>query len=94
MIDFDSLPKKKKEILPLDVKITDKKYVRYKEGAARYSLGLHTFQELAKEADAIYRVRKVVLVNTEIFEEVMMQIQQKKVQRIQMSRQKELYLTL
>lgn len=78
MINFDSLPKKKKEILPVDVKITDKKYVRYKEGAARYSLGLHTFQELAKEADAIYRVRKVVLVNTEIFEEYLetMRVQQ------------------
>lgn len=78
MIDFDSLPKNKKEILPVDVKITDKKYVRYNEGAARYSLGLHTFQELAKEADAIYRVRKVVLVNTEIFEEYLetMRVQQ------------------
>lgn len=32
-------------------------------------MGLHTFQELAKEANAIYRVRKIVLVNTEIFEE-------------------------
>ena len=40
------------------MKITDKKYVRYKEGAERYSMGLHTFQELAKEANAIYRVRK------------------------------------
>lgn len=49
--------------------MTDKKYVRYKEGAERYSMGLHTFQELAKEAGAIYRVRRVVLVNTEIFED-------------------------
>ena len=68
MVDFSKLPKDKK---PLDkeVKITDKKYVRYKEGAERYSMGLHTFQELAKEANAIYRVRKIVLVNTEIFED-------------------------
>lgn len=42
---------------------------KHKEGAERYSMGLHTFQELAKEANAIYRVRKIVLVNTEIFEE-------------------------
>ncbi len=32
-------------------------------------MGFHTFQKLAKEANAIYRVRKIVLVNTEIFEE-------------------------
>lgn len=27
-----------------------KKFVRYAEGAQLYSLGLHTFQEIAKEA--------------------------------------------
>ena len=69
MVDFDSLPKKKKEPVDYDIKVTDKKFVRYKEGAERYSMGLHTFQELAKEAGAIYRVRRVVLVNTEIFED-------------------------
>ncbi len=31
-----------------------KKFVRYAEGAALYSLGLHTFQEIAKEANAVY----------------------------------------
>ena len=69
MVDFDSLPKKKKDPVDYDIKVTDKKFVRYKEGAERYSMGLHTFQELAKEAGAIYRVRRVVLVNTEIFED-------------------------
>ena len=55
MVDFDSLPKnKEKKPFGNEVKITDKKYVRYKEGAERYSMGLHTFQELAKEANAIY----------------------------------------
>lgn len=28
-----------------------KKFVRYNEGAKLYSMGLHTFQNLAKEAD-------------------------------------------
>ena len=46
-----------------------KKYVRYSDGARVYSMGKTKFQELAKEANAIYRVRKIVLVNTEIFEE-------------------------
>ena len=31
-----------------------KKFVRYAEGAQLYSLGLHTFQEIAKEANAVY----------------------------------------
>ena len=42
-----------------------KKFVRYAEGAALYSLGLHTFQEIAKEAGAVYRIKRCVLVNTE-----------------------------
>lgn len=41
----------------------------YQEGAELYSMGLHTFEELAKEAGAIYKIRRVVLVNLEIFEE-------------------------
>lgn len=45
-----------------------KKFVRYKEGAERYSLGLTKFQELAKEAKAVYKIDKVALVNCEIFE--------------------------
>ena len=46
-----------------------KKFVRYEEGAALYSLGLHSFQELAKEAGAIYRIKRMVLVNTQLIDE-------------------------
>ncbi len=42
-----------------------KKFVRYPEGAEKYSLGLTKFQELAK---AVYKIDKVALVNCEIFE--------------------------
>ena len=42
-----------------------KKWVRYKEGALLYSLGLHSFEKLAKEAKAVYRIRRICLVNTE-----------------------------
>ncbi len=45
-----------------------KKFVRYKEGAEKYSLGLTKFQELAKEAKAVYKIDGVALVNCEIFE--------------------------
>ena len=46
----------------------EKKFVRYQEGAEKYSLGLTKFQALAKEAKATYKIDKVVLVNCEIFE--------------------------
>ena len=45
-----------------------KKFVRYEEGAKKYSLGLCKFQIMAKEAKAIYKVDKIVLVNCDIFE--------------------------
>ena len=38
-----------------------KKYVKYDEGAALYSMGLNTFQRLAKEAQATVRVGRSVL---------------------------------
>ncbi|MCR4687851.1 MAG: hypothetical protein K5659_09800 [Lachnospiraceae bacterium] len=47
------------------VKSGQKKFVRYSEGAILYSMGLHTFQELAKDAGAVYHVKRMVLVNTE-----------------------------
>ena len=45
-----------------------KKFVRYKEGAERYSLGLTKFQALAKEAKSVYKIDGVALVNCELFE--------------------------
>ena len=58
------------EINDLEQKIQSgkKKFIRYQEGAELYSMGLHTFEELAREAGAVYKVRRIVLVNTEIFE--------------------------
>ena len=45
-----------------------KKFVRYKEGAEKYSLGLTKFQALAKEAKAVYKIDGIALVNCDIFE--------------------------
>jgi len=45
-----------------------KKFVRYTEGAKRYSMGIQSFMKLAKEAHAVYKIRNIALVNTEIFE--------------------------
>ena len=49
-------------------KMNAKKFVRYQEGAEKYSLGLTKFQELAKEAKAVYKMDTGALVNCEIFE--------------------------
>ena len=51
-----------------DTKLYIKKFVRYREGAEKYSLGLTKFQELAKEAKAVYKVDGIAFVNCEIFE--------------------------
>jgi len=48
-----------------------KKFMRYEEGAALYSMGLHSFQELARAAGAVYRIRRIVLVNIERIDEYM-----------------------
>lgn len=46
-----------------------KYFVRYDEGAQLYSMSTHTFMRLAANAKAVYKVNRVSLVNTKIFEE-------------------------
>ena len=45
-----------------------KKFVRYKEGAEMYSMCQSKFERMAKDAKATYKLDKLVLVNTELFE--------------------------
>ena len=65
------MPRMRTEVQHLEAQIQNgnKRFVRYAEGAALYSLGLHTFQEIAKEANAVYKVKRCVLVNTEKVDE-------------------------
>ena len=35
-----------------------KKFVRYEEEAMLYSMGVHTFQQLAKDARSVYHVKE------------------------------------
>jgi len=51
-----------------DTALYAKKFVRYEEGARKYSMGLSKFQTLAREAKATYKVDKLVLVNCDLFE--------------------------
>lgn len=46
-----------------------KKFVRYKEGAELYSMGMTKFQEISKEAGAVYKVGQLCLVNTDVLDE-------------------------
>lgn len=46
-----------------------KRFVRYSEGAAMYSMGLTKFQELCKDAKACYKINQLVLVNLDILDE-------------------------
>lgn len=45
-----------------------RKFIRYKEGAASYGMGLSKFQQLAHEAKAVYKIDGIVLVNLELFD--------------------------
>lgn len=47
---------------------TKKKFIRYKEGAELYSMGVVKFMSLAKEAHATYKIGGMVLVNVEILD--------------------------
>ncbi len=52
-----------------ELKKQRKKFVRYEEGAELYSMGLHTFQQLAKDAGAVYKIKRMVLVNLDVIED-------------------------
>ena len=49
-----------------DVNSGAKKYVRYNEGAELFSMGLHGFMDLAKEAGAVRKIKGVCLVNVDV----------------------------
>ena len=65
------MPKVRKEIPESEklVQVGRKKFVRYEEGAMFYSMGVHTFQQLAKDARAVYHVKRIVLVNLDLIDE-------------------------
>lgn len=50
-------------------KVESAAYIRYEEGAKRYSMSVHSFMKLASEAHAIYKINRISLVNVKAFEE-------------------------
>lgn len=52
----------KKEVIVVKRMKDGKRFVRYKEGAEMYSMCQSKFEQMAKDAKAIYKVDKLVLV--------------------------------
>ena len=50
-------------------KVEKKGLVRYKEGAEMYSMGMNKFQTLARDAGAILKIDRMVLVDLDIFDQ-------------------------
>lgn len=60
----------KKDSTDKRVKVTakNKRFVRYADGAEMYSMGLSKFQQIARDAEACYKVGQLVLVNLDILD--------------------------
>ena len=48
--------------------VSKKRLVRYKEGAEMYSMGMNKFQTLAKDAGAVLKIDRMVLVDLDVIE--------------------------
>ena len=55
-----------------------RKYLRYQQAEIVYSLSHKKLMELASDAEAIYRLDGIVLINREIFEEYLEKFHEKK----------------
>lgn len=51
------------------LKIPNKKFYTAEEGAALFSIGIHAFERLAKDAGAKYKIGRRALYNVSIVEE-------------------------
>lgn len=50
------------------LKIPNKKFYTAEEGAALYSIGIHAFERLAKEAGAKYKIGRRALYNVDLLD--------------------------
>ena len=50
---------------------SEKKFIRYKEGARMYSMSEREFNKLAHNARAVYKLNKMALVKPDIIDEYM-----------------------
>ena len=52
----------------MEKKVNKKDFIRYDEGAERYSMSKHSFMKLAQEAHAVYKINRITLVNVKSIE--------------------------
>lgn len=52
----------------MEAKVKKKDYVRYAEGAERYSMSRCSFMKLARDANAVIKINRISIVDTRIFE--------------------------
>ena len=46
-----------------------KKFIRYEEGTSIYGVSINKLKELARSAGAVYKINRLVLINTEILDD-------------------------
>ena len=47
------------------MQLGEKKFIRYKDGAYMYSMSEREFYKIAHDADAVYKINKMVLIKVE-----------------------------
>ena len=60
-----------------DIEMLKRDYITYYQGADYYGLGLKVFTRMAREAGAVYKIGKKVLIRRSIFEEYLRQLYRK-----------------
>lgn len=61
-----------------DIEMLKRDFITYYQGADYYGLGLKVFTRMAREAGAVYKIGKKVLIRRSIFEEYLRQLYRKK----------------
>ena len=59
-----------------------KKYVRYEEGAVLYSMGKNSFRQVAQDAHAVVRLKRIALVNVEVLDEYLESTKMESVEQV------------
>lgn len=57
-----------------DIEMLKRDFITYYQGADYYGLGLKVFTRMAREAGAVYKIGKKVLIRRRIFEEYLRQV--------------------
>ena len=60
-----------------DIEMLKRDFITYYQGADYYGLGLKVFPRMAREAGAVYKIGKKVLIRRSIFEEYLRQLYRK-----------------